>query len=75
VYYKTKLSANDTNYRDIVWNKADTITSTDDEGFSDQEVEVTDLPTFDIVAVKLVLRANTSVNPPLVKDLIVIANA
>lgn len=75
VYYKTKLSANDTSYREINWIKTGTVTSTDGDGFVDQEFEVTNIPTFDVVAVKLVLRSDSSVNPPLVKDLIVIANA
>lgn len=75
VYYKTKLSANDTNFRDIIWTKAGTVTSTDVDGFADQEFEISNIPTFDIAAVKLVMRADSSVNAPFIKDLIVIANA
>jgi hypothetical protein len=75
VYYKTKLSANDTNYNDIIWNLAGTVSSTNVDGFTDQEFNVTNIPTFDIASVKLVLRSDSSVNVPLVKDLIVIANA
>jgi hypothetical protein len=75
VYYKTKLSANDTNYSDIIWTLAGTVSSTNVDGFSDQEFNVSNIPTFDVAAVKLVMRSDSSVNVPLVKDLIVIANA
>jgi len=75
VYYKTKLSANDTNYSDIIWTRVGTVSSTNVDGFVDQEFNVTGIPTFDVAAVKLVMRSDSSVNVPLVKDLIVIANA
>ena len=75
VYYKTKLSASDVNFRDLVWNKAGTVSSTNTEGFGDEEFEINNIPTFDVASVKLVLRANSSARPPLAKDLIVIANA
>jgi len=75
VYFKTKLSASDVSYRDIIWTKAGTVSATTTEGFVDQEFEVTDLPTFDIASVKLVMRADSAAQPPLIKDLIVIANA
>jgi len=75
VYYKTKLSASDVNFRDIVWNKAGTVTATSVLGFADEEFEVDNIPTFDVASVKLVLRSESSARPPLAKDLIVIANA
>lgn len=75
VYYKTKLSANDRSFRSITWEKAGTVSSTNVDGFSDQEFEVTNISAFDVVAVKLVMRADSSVDVPLIKDLIVIANA
>jgi len=75
VYYKTKLSANDTSYRDIVWTDAGTISATTTEGFVDQELEIDNIPTFDIASVKLVMRSDSSATIPLIKDLIVIANA
>jgi hypothetical protein len=75
VYYKTKLSASDANFRDIIWEKAGTVTSTSVDGFADQEFEVNNIPTFDVASVKLVMRSESSARPPLAKDLIVIANA
>jgi hypothetical protein len=75
VYYKTKLSADDTTYSNIPWVSAGTVGPNASEGFTDREIRVNGIPTFDIASVKLVMRSDSSSNVPLAKDLVIVANA
>ena len=75
VYRKTKLSSDPENFDTVNWTLVGTVGSTNTSGFSEKEFKVTNIDSFDQMAVKLVLRSSSCAYVPRVKDLIVIANA
>ena len=75
VYRKTKLSSDPENFDTVNWTFVETVGSTNTSGFSEKEFKVTNIDSFDQMAVKLVLRSSSCAYVPRVKDLIVIANA
>lgn len=79
VYYKTYQSSGAQQYEDVKWVKAETPTQpivtveVGSEVFSDVSFDIKNIPSFDVVAVKVVFRGTNSAAVPKIKDLRVIA--